>query len=182
MREHTKELSDCAIDDLWRGRLHVELQLLEAVSRQVRLVEQKLDQLLEEDASAKLLTSVPGVGPRLAETVAVCLDDPHRFASGAEVSSYAGMVPKQMESGSMKRIGRITRRGPSLLRGMLIEVAWMVYRHNAWAKAFVEKVSRGMKQRKKIAIVALARRLLVKLWAMLRTNTPWRDPGAVCVT
>ncbi len=182
LREHARPLAECSIDELWRGRLHVELELLEAVSTQVRLVEQKLDQLLDEDASAKLLTSVPGVGPRLAETVAVCLDDPHRFKSGAEVSSYAGMVPKQIESGTMKRIGRITRRGPSLLRGMLIEVAWMVYRHNAWAKAFVEKVSRGMKQRKKIAIVALARRLLVKLWAMLRTNTPWRDPGAVCIT
>jgi hypothetical protein len=65
---------------------------------------------------------------------------------------------------------------------MLIEVAWMVYRHNAWAKAFVEKVSRGMKGRKKIAIVALARRLLVKLWGMLRTNTPWREPEMINVT
>lgn len=178
LREHAKPLAECPIDELWRGRLHVELELLEAVTAQVRLVEAKLDELLEEDAPAKLLTTVPGVGPRLAETVAVCLDDPHRFKSGAEVSSYAGMVPKQMESGTMKRIGRITRRGPSLLRGMLIEVAWMVYRHNAWARAFVEKVSRGMKLRKKIAIVALARRLLVKLWAMLKTNTPWREPGA----
>ena len=99
------------------------------------------------------------------------------------------MVPKQIESGTMKRVGRITRRGPSLLRGMLIEVAWMVYRHNAWAKHFVERVSRGMKSRKKIAIVALARKLLVKLWAMLRDGTTWRDPdgphptsppGALC--
>jgi hypothetical protein len=76
----------------------------------------------------------------------------------------------------MKRIGRITRRGPSLLRGMLVEVAWMVYRYNAWAKAFVERVSRGIKSRKRIAIVALARKLLVKLWAMLRDGTVWRDP------
>ncbi len=181
LREHAKPLAECAIDELWRGRLHVELELLEAVTAQVRLVEAKLDELLDEDAPAKLLTTVPGVGPRLAETVAVYLDDPHRFKRGAEVSSYAGMVPKQMESGTMKRIGRITRRGPSLLRGMLIEVAWMVYRHNAWARAFVEKVSRGMKLRKKIAIVALARRLLVKLWAMLRTNTPWREPGSAAL-
>ena len=79
----------------------------------------------------------------------------------------------------MKRIGRITRRGPSLMRGMLVEVAWMVYRHNPWARAFVNKVSRGMKQRKKIAIVALARKLLVMLWAMLRDGTSWRDPDQV---
>ena len=68
-------------------------------------------------------------------------------------------------------------RGPSLLRGMLIEVAWVVWRKNPWAQVFVRKVSRGMKSRKKIAIVALARRLLVKLWAMLRTNTPWHEFG-----
>ena len=180
--EHARPLAECGIDDLWRGRLHVELELLEAVAAQVRLVERKLDELLEADAPAKLLTSVPGVGPRLAETVAVCLDDPHRFKSGAEVSSYAGMVPKQIESGTMKRVGRITRRGPSLLRGMLIEVAWMVYRHNGWARSFIERVSRGMKGRKKIAFGALARRLMVKLWAMLRTNTPWRDPAALSMT
>ena len=53
---------------------------------------------------------------------------------------------------------------------------WLVYRHNAWAKRFVERVSRGMKSRKKIAIVALARKLLVMLWAMLRDGTTWRDP------
>jgi hypothetical protein len=104
------------------------------------------------------------------------IDDPHRFKSARQVSAYVGLVPRQFESGTMKRVGRITRRGPSLLRGMLIEVAWMVYRHNAWAKRFVNNVSRGMKQRKKIAIVALARKLLVRLWAMLRDGSNWEDP------
>jgi hypothetical protein len=115
----------------------------------------------------------------LAETVIVHLDDPHRFASAAQVGNYAGLVPKQFESGTMKRVGRITRRGPALLRGMLTEVAWMVYMRSPWAKAFVQRVSRGMKSRKRIAIVALARKLLVRLWAMLRDNTPWREPGGL---
>jgi len=177
LREQAKDLAECAIDDLWRGRLHVELELLEALSHQVAVVEKKLDELGEGDEPTRLLQSVPGVGPRLAEAVVCSLDDPKRFKSAAEVSSYAGLVPKLIESGTMSRVGRITRRGPSLLRGMLIEVAWVVWRKNAWAKAFVAKVSRGMKSRKKIAIVALARRLLVKLWAMLRTSTPWRELG-----
>jgi hypothetical protein len=119
--------------------------------------------------------------PRRAETVVVHLDDPHRFKSVGDVSSYAGLVPKQIDSGTMKRVGKITRRGPSLLRGMLVEVAWMVYRYNKWAKAFVERVSRGIKSRKRIAIVALARKLLVTLWAMLRDETPWRDPDLAAV-
>jgi transposase len=93
-----------------------------------------------------------------------------------------------MDSGTVKRSGRITRRGSTLLRGMLVEVAWMVWRHNDWARGFVARVSRGMKLRKKVAIVALARKLLVILWAMLRDNAPWRGAlpalsgGATCVT
>jgi transposase len=169
-----RPLVACDIDNLWRGRLHIELQLLEAVHEQVLVTERKLDELARDDQQVKLLETVPGVGTRLAETVVSCLDDPHRFKSAAAVSSYAGLVPKQMESGTMKRIGRITRRGSSLLRGMLVEVAWMVYRHNDWAKSLVARISRGMKLRKKIAIVALARKLLVILWAMLRDNAPWR--------
>jgi transposase len=82
-----------------------------------------------------------------------------------------------MDSGTVKRSGRITRRGSTLLRGMLVEVAWMVWRHNDWAKAFVARVSRGMRLRKKVAIVALARKLLVTLWAMLRDHAPWRGPA-----
>ena len=173
---HARPLAECEVDDLWRGRLHVELQLLEALAKQIALVDRKLEELGQADDRVKLLRTVPGVGPRLAEAVVAHLDDPHRFKTARQVSAYAGLVPKQLESGTMKRVGRITHQGPSLLRGLLVEVAWMAYRYNAWAKGVVEHVSRGMKQRKKIAVVALARRLLVRLWAMLRDNTPWRDP------
>ncbi len=174
-----RPLDECGVDDLWRGRLHLELQLLDVVHRQILAAERALDELARDDAQVKLLETVPGVGPRLAETVVNCLDDPHRFKSAAHVSSYAGLVPKQMESGTMKRIGRITRHGSTLLRGMLVEVAWMVWRHNPWAKSFVARISRGMKLRKKIAIVALARKLLVILWAMLRDNKPWRGASTM---
>ena len=173
---HARPLAECEIDDLWRGRLHVELTLLEALAKQIARVDKKLEELGACDDRVKLLRTVPGVGPRLAEAVVAHLDDPHRFKNARQVGAYAGLVPKQIESGTMKRVGKITHQGPSLLRGLLVEVAWMAYRHNAWAKALVERVSRGMKQRRKIAVVALARRLLVRLWAMLRDHTPWRDP------
>lgn len=185
--EEARRFAECSsIDDLWRGRLFVELHLLESISQQIEQVDQKLDTLGAADARVQLLQSVPGVGPRLAETVVTHLDDPHRFKSAGRVASYAGLVPKQIESGTMKRSGRITRRGPALLRSMLVEVAWMVYIRNDWAKHFVQRISRGMTGRKNIAIVALARKLLVTLWAMLRDNTRWREPAAKrppsCVT
>jgi transposase len=174
--EQARPLAQCeSVDDLWRGRLHVELQLLEAISGQIERVDQKLDELGRADARVQLLQTIPGVGPRLAETVVAHLDDARRFKSAGHVASYAGLVPKQIESGTIKRSCRITRRGPALLRSMLVEVAWMVYMRNDWAKHFVQRISRGMKGRKNVAIVALARKLLVTLWAMLRDNAPWRE-------
>ena len=52
----------------------------------------------------------------------------------------------------------------------------MVYLRNDWARAFVQRISRGVPSRKNIALVALARKLLVTLWAMLRDNTRWHEP------
>jgi transposase len=175
--KEARPLSDSdSIDDLWRGRLHLELQMLDALTKHIEEMDQKLDALGQADDRVQLLQSVPGVGPRLAETVVAHVDDAKRFKTAGHVASYAGLVPKQMESGTIQRSGRITRRGPALLRSMLVEVAWMVYMRNDWAKAFVQRISRGMKGRKNIAIVALARKLLVTLWAMLRDNTRWRQP------
>ena len=173
-----RPLQQCdAIDDLWRGRLHVELQLLQSLDQQIAQLDARLDALGAKDHRVQLLQSVSGVGPRLAETVVAHLDDPHRFKNAGQVASYAGLVPKQFESGTIKRSCRITRRGPTLLRSMLVEVAWMVYLRNDWAKQFVQRISRGVASRKNIAIVALARKLLVTLWAMLRDGTRWREPA-----
>src|SRR4051794_14271624 len=183
LREHARPLEECADElDLWRGRLFVELQLIEATDEQLKAVDHKLDELQRHDQRVKLLQTVKGVGPRVAEAVVSHLGDPHRFKTANRVAGYAGLVPKQIESGQMSRRGHITRRGPALLRSMLVEAAWVVWRYNAWAQAFVNKVSRGSKARRHVAIVALARKLLVSLWAMLRDDRPWRDPccAALC--
>src|SRR5262249_58419748 len=105
------------------------------------------------------------------------LGDPKRFASGKQVGAFAGLVPRQFQSGESDRKGRITRRGPGVLRKLLVECAWAALRYNAWARATYARLTRGGVTRKKPAIVALARRLLVRLWAMLRDGVPWRaDP------
>ncbi len=174
LRADARDLADCDALDLWRGRLCAELELMAAADAQLKVLDKKLDALADE--RVVLLQSVKGVGPRLAEAVVLHLDDPHRFRSGEQVASFAGLVPKQLQSGQTLRLGHITGRGPALLRSLLVESAWVVWRHNAWAQALVEKVSRGGKGRRKLAIVALARKLLIILWAMLKTNQPFRSP------
>lgn len=178
LRELALSLDEAGEQDLWRGQLHVELIALEQVGEQIEKVETKLEKLAETKAQVKLLRTIPGVGPRLAETVVAMLDDPHRFRNGKQVGAYAGLVPKQMESGTMKRSGGITGRGNKLLRSLLVEVSWLMLRYNGVLRSTFDRIVRGSKTRRKIAVVATARKLLVICWAMLRDGTTWREPTA----
>jgi hypothetical protein len=65
-----------------------------------------------------------------------------------------------------------------VLRKLLVECAWASLRYNAWARAAYARLTRGGVTRKKPAVVALARKLLVRLWAMLRDRVPWRGGPA----
>ena len=59
------------------------------------------------------------------------------------ISAYSGMVPRQHQSGEMDRRGRITKRGPALLRKLLVECAWCMIRYNAWARNFYLRLTGG---------------------------------------
>jgi transposase len=172
--QFAKPLAGCGPDELWRGLLDLALTELRQVRQLADRAEARLDQLARQSDDVRLLETVPGVGPRAAEAVVAHLHDPGRFDSGKQVSAYVGLVPRQYQSGEVDRRGRITRRGPALLRKLLVECAWVMLRYNEWARAVYQRLSRG-RARKKQAIVALARKLLVRCWAMLRDKAPWRD-------
>ena len=169
-----KPLSEVSHDELWRGELGVELAQFKAVQAQLAEVVAKLDELGAVNHDVQLLRTIGGVGPRLAEAVVTMFDDPRRFRTAGQVSSYIGMVPKQFDSGETERSGRITRHGNRLVRSLLVEVAWCALRHNPWARETYKRISGGKKSRRKIAVVAVGRKLLVRCWGMLRHQTPWR--------
>jgi transposase len=173
--DEARPLAECAPHELWRGQLHVSLAAYRSLIEQLAAIEAKLDALGEADPQIQLLETIPGVGRRSAEVVAAFLDNPRRFKNGRQVSAYAGLVPRQFQSGEVDRRGRITRRGPSLLRKMLVEVGWVMLRYNDWARQIVARISKGQRTRRKQAVVALARKLLVRCWAMMRDGQPWRE-------
>jgi len=175
LQEMAQPLLECTATELWRGQLHAILQELRELYQRIDTVEKRLDALGEADPATRLLQSADGIGSRTAEVVAVYLENPRRFKNGRAVSAYSGLVPRQYQSGELDRRGRITRRGPRLLRKMLVEAAWCMLRYNEWARQVVARISGGQRARKKQAVVALARKLLVRLWAMLRDGVPWND-------
>jgi transposase len=171
-----RPLSEVGMHELWRGQLDIELRQLRALQEQIAVVAAKLDALAASDARVALLRTVPGVGPRLSEAIVALLDQPQRFRKAREVSAYVGMVPKELDSGETRRRGPITKHGSRLVRSLLVEVAWAGLRYNSWVRQTYERISGGKKSRRKIAIVAVGRRLLVRCWAMLRDGSRWRAP------
>lgn len=178
---HRKPLVECGVTDLWHGALDLELTQLDSLTQQLQEIERRLEVIAKADHRIIRLQTIPGVGRKTAETLVTAIDDPHRFQNGRQVSSYIGLVPKQYQSGETDRNGHITKRGSRLLRTMLLECAWCSIRYNPWAKGVYERIHGGQKTRKKKAAIALARKIAVVAWAMLRDEQDW-DPSIMTLT
>ena len=168
-----------ASTELWRGELFEELAALAEIKAQLKRVEGKLDEIASNDERVARLQTIPCVGPRTAELLVAVLDDPHRFKSVKQAGSYVGLTPRQYQSGQMDRSGRISKQGHRELRRMLVEVSWLALRYNPPLRAVYDRLCHGSVKRRKIAIVAVARKLLTWEWAMLRDKTTWKPPTAL---
>jgi transposase len=178
MASWAKPLADCGADELWRGLVELSLTEYRPVGKRIDQTQTKLDALGKRHPDVVLLGTAPGLGPRTAETVAAYLHDAPRFGSAKQVSAYGGLGPRQHPSGERARRGRITKRGPALLRKLLVECGGCMIRYNAWARGLYQRLTGGGPRRKKQAIVALARKIPVRCWAMRRDRKPWHDPQA----
>jgi transposase len=168
-----KTTAECKRDELWRGQLDLELTQLDALTGHLKAIETQLDAMAKTNPHVQRLMTIPGVGRKTAEVLVATIDDPHRFKNARQVSSYIGLVPKQYQSGETDRNGRITKRGSRLLRTMLVECAWVSIRYNRWAKSTYERIHGGQKTRRKKAGIALARKIAVVAWAMMRDESQW---------
>lgn len=169
LREQAVDLDDVTGQELWRGMLWVELEALEDAERLVALVEAKLDEIASADPRVQMLKdSEKGIGPRFAEMAVAMIDDPLRFPNQRCVGSYFGLVPRLYQSGQMLREGRIHKQGDKLMRTLAVEISWISLRWNEWSRDLYQKVRKGSPKRNKTAIVAVARRMMVRCWARLR--------------
>ncbi len=158
------------IQQLWaEWQDHLAQRL--AVSKKLKAFVAKAPQ--REAEAREILKTAPGVGPVTAEVVLSELGDISRFRNAKAVCAYAGLVPVVRQSGERKSKDlKITKEGSGLLRWALVEAAWrLVGNSPKWAALFARLMHRSGKKR---AIVAVARKLLCVLYAMLRTSTPYQ--------
>jgi len=169
-RAWMRRISQQPIDSENLFVMHLDnlLEEMDVLESQLKRVTKYLDDYLANKAQSELLLSIPGVGPRTTEAVLAYTDDVARFGSLRQYGSYFGLTPRLDESGTSRRLGHISKHGPSVVRWVLCESSWKVIRKSKSLRAFYERVMCGQASRKKIAIIAVCRKLLSIMRAMLR--------------
>lgn len=154
-----------------KSEIRRELDRVELVTTQLKAVEQARDALLRTETPglktpAALLIKLKGIGPEFASLL--WLEALFRgFANRRQVAAYAGLAPSPWQSGSTDREQGISKAGNRRLRHTMIELAWFWLRHqpgSALSRWFHARAGDGKGRARRIAIVALARKLLVALW------------------
>jgi transposase len=143
-----------------------------ALSQQIHTLEVEIDRLATESyPHAQLLTQVPGVGNLTALTFLLTLGDPYRFRNSRSVGAFLGLAPGRRQSGDRDQPTRITKAGDTHLRWLLVQRANHITRRgspDSDLKRHGAKLAKGgSKVAKRIAKVAVARKLAVLLHALL---------------
>src|SRR6476660_2446358 len=151
----------------WASRRRRDLlELLDRLNPTIAELSQAIEQEAEKSPAAQRLMTHPGVGAMTALALVLIIERADRFQCGKQIASYLGLVPLEDSSGNRRRLGHITKQGNSLLRFWLVEAAQVTVRSlPEWRSKYVHLT---MRRGRKIARVAMARKLAVRLYWMMR--------------
>ena len=158
----------------WAGRRRDDLlKLMAMLDQQIEPLDEAVQVEGQRDKMALLLQTQPGVGPITALAYVLTMGDVSRFPRGKQVASYLGLIPREETSGGRQKLGAITKQGNRLLRSLLVEAAQGAVRYDPHFRR--EYLHRCHQKPKAVAKVAAARKLAVRLYWMLRTQTAYPE-------
>jgi transposase len=158
----------------WAGtRRQNLLELMKQMDQQIAVLDRAVKVAAEGNERARLLMTQPGVGPITALAYVLTLGEVTRFQRGKQVASYLGLIPQEHSSGGKQRLGGISKQGNRFMRKLLVEAAQSVVRYDPGFRR--EYLHRCHQKPKAVAKVAAARKLAVRLFWMLRTNTAYPE-------
>jgi transposase len=168
-----KRLHEIALEGWAAQRRKDLLQLLHMLNPQISELDQAVERAAREDERARLLMTQPGVGPITSLAYVITVGDVSRFKNGKKVASYLGLIPSENSSSNRRRLGSITKQGNPFMRMLLVESVQTVCRLD---EGFRKQYRHRCHYKKRaIAKVAAARKLAVRLYWMLRTNTAYPE-------
>jgi transposase len=160
-----------ALSSLEREEADHLLECLKLHDERLEVLEKRMKAEAAEDPSMKRLQTIPGVGPKIAFAFAAHVGV-ERFENGSQIGNYLGLVPRVYMSGTIVRYGRITKRGNGYLRALLVQGAWAITwsRDGGALRERFEYMTTVKGIGKKKTIVAIARRLAVLMYTLLKTG------------
>lgn len=158
----------------WASRRREDLLKVKAMlDEQIGLLDAAVSGAAEQNPRAQLLMTQPGVGPITSMAFVLTMGDVNRFPRGKQVASYLGLIPREYSSGGKQRFGSISKQGSRFMRMLLVEAAQIAVRCDPGMRN--EYLHRCHSKAKGVAKVAAARKLAIRLYWMLRTNTGYPE-------
>jgi transposase len=158
----------------WAGRRRDDLLgLMAMLDQQIEPLDEAVKAEAQRDKMALLLQTQPGVGPITALAYVLTMGDVRRFPRGKQVASYLGLIPCEHSSGGRQHLGAISKQGNRMLRMLLVEAATTTVRLDPQFRK--EYLHRCHQKPKAVAKVAAARKLAIRLYWMLRMQTPYPE-------
>jgi transposase len=151
---------------------HGDLRLLDAIDRELALLDGVLAKLGHADQETKLLMTLPGVDVNVALAVRGALGDVSRFRDGEHAAAYLGLAPSVKQSADKCYRGPITKEGCAQARWLLVQAAQHVAKHPGPLGHFFRRLAK--KKNRNVAVVATARKLVVLAWHLLTKKEPYR--------
>jgi transposase len=148
-------------------------EMLDELSRRIHEVELLLETKARQDSQVQLLLTHQGIGSLSALAVVNTLGDVSRFSSSKQVAAFAGLDPLERSSAGKVRFGSISKAGSPLLRHLLGQAMHIAIRSDGELKAFYKRLA--TRRSKSIAKVATTRKLLVRLYIMLRDGISYQE-------
>jgi transposase len=147
------------------------LQLLDDLEGKISKLDEAVKQEAAQYEDTALLQTQPGVGPITALAFVLTIGPVERFARSRQVASYLGLIPREYSSGGRQKLLGISKQGNSFLRTLLVEAGQSAARYDAEFQRAYQRLAH--KKHRAIAKVMVARKLAVRLYWMLRSQTPY---------
>jgi len=158
----------------WASRRREDLlRLRKMLDEQIAALDAAVKEVAERNDRARLLMTHPGVGPITSLAFVLTMGDVNRFPRGKQVGSYLGLIPREHSSGGKQRTRSISKQGNRFMRTLLVEAAQSVVRYEPEFRK--EYLHRCHQSEKGVAKVAAARKLAIRLYWMLRSNTAYPE-------
>ncbi len=149
------------------------LALLDELDRRIVPLDEAVRRAAAANADACRLMTHPGVGPIVSLAYVLTLGDWQRFPRGKQVGSYLGLIPAEESSSDKRRLGHFSKQGNGLVRWLLVEAATTAQRYDpSWHRQYVRL---SMQKHHGVAKVAIAHKLAIRLYWMLRSGADYEQ-------